>query len=78
MRQRDIVAILSGACILCVLRPVIQHDVAATTTCISQSLPARQLYLVGEAFVADIMHGEVIERVEKQEEQVEEDDLELV
>ena len=78
MRQGDIVAILFGARVPFILRPVIQHDVAAKITCTSQSLPARQFHLIGEAFISDIMQGEVMERVEKQEEQLKEEDLEFI
>ena len=78
MRRGDIVAILFGARVPFILRPVIQHDVAAKNTSTSQSHPTRRFYLVGEAFIADIMHGEVMERIEKQEEQLPEEYFELI
>jgi hypothetical protein len=77
MREGDIVAILFGARVPFILRPVVHNDRGTSDASNSQSQQVPHVHLIGEAFISDIMHGEVMERVEREEEEFREVEFEI-
>lgn len=74
MHEGDIVVILFGSRVPFILRPIF-HDSQAESS--QKAKQINHFHLIGEAFISDIMYGEVMERVEKKEEEFEEVEFEI-